>query len=73
MPGLDRGSLDKFIRIERPVADAGFDGAGSGSWELVDEVWANVQDALPSRGERLAGGVGGRRRAVDCGGGFRRA
>ncbi len=57
MPGLDRGSLDKFIRIERPVADAGFDGAGSGSWELIDEVWANVQDALPSRGERLAGGI----------------
>jgi head-tail adaptor len=34
------------------------DGAGSGSWELVqDHVAAEVEDMLPSRGERLAGGI----------------
>ncbi|RYE51057.1 MAG: head-tail adaptor protein [Hyphomicrobiales bacterium] len=57
MPGLDRGSLDKFIRIERPVSDDAFDGAGSGEWVLVAQVWANVQDILPSHGERLADGI----------------
>ena len=57
MPGLDRGTLDRRITIERPVPDAAPDGAGSGSWQLVATVWAEVQDALPSRGERLADGV----------------
>lgn len=54
---LDPGTLDRRIRIERPVAASGFDGAGSGTWEEVITVWANVQDALPSRGERLAEGI----------------
>lgn len=45
------------IRIERPVSDTSFDGAGAGSWELVAEVAAEVQDMLPSRGERLAEGI----------------
>lgn len=54
---LDPGTLDRRIRIERPVADESFDGAGSGTWEPVATVWANVQDALPSRGERLADGI----------------
>lgn len=50
--------LKDRIRIERPVADRAIDGAGSGSWALVqDDVAAEVQDALPSRGERLAGGM----------------
>lgn len=49
--------MNDRIRIERPVADTSFDGAGSGGWETVEEVWANVQDALPSRGERLADGI----------------
>lgn len=54
---LAAGSLNRLIRIERPVADTSFDGAGSGTWELVTLVWANVQDALPSRAERLADGL----------------
>lgn len=54
---LDPGTLDRRIRIERPIAAEGFDGAGSGEWEEVITVWANVQDALPSRGERLAEGI----------------
>lgn len=57
MSQLTAGELPDFIRIERPVADVSFDGAGSGSWELVDEVWAGVVDMLPSRGEKLAEGI----------------
>lgn len=51
------GVYDRRLRIERPVADDSFEGAGSGNWALVAEVWASVQDALPSRGERLADGI----------------
>jgi len=54
---LDPGTLDRRIRIERPVSDESFDGAGSGSWEPVATVWANVQDALPSRAEKLGEGI----------------
>jgi head-tail adaptor len=58
MSQLTAGELSDTIRIERPVADKAFDGAGSGRWELVDdEVWASVVDMLPSRGERLAEGI----------------
>lgn len=46
------------VRIERPVADTSLDGAGSGTWALVqDDVAAEVEDMLPSRGERLADGI----------------
>jgi head-tail adaptor len=54
---VDPGSLNRRLRIERPVADVAFDGAGSGSWQLVTEVWASVQDVLPSRAEKLADGI----------------
>lgn len=50
-------TLDRRIVIERPVAAKGFRGAGSGTWERVDEVYANIQDALPSRSERLGDGI----------------
>lgn len=49
--------MDSRIRIERPVADTSLDGAGSGNWVFVCEVAAEVQDMLPSRGERLADGI----------------
>jgi head-tail adaptor len=48
---------NRTIRIERPIADPSFAGAGSGSWEKVDDVRASVQDVLPSRSERLADGI----------------
>jgi head-tail adaptor len=51
------GMLDRRIRIERQKPDTSTDGAGSGTWELVDEVPANIQDALPSRTERLTDGI----------------
>lgn len=54
---LDPRKLDRRIVIERPIAKAGLLGAGSGSWEPVATVWASVQDALPSRAERLADGI----------------
>lgn len=54
---LDPGKLDRRVRIERPLPDDKFDGAGSGTWEPVATVWANVQDALPSRAERLGEGI----------------
>lgn len=39
------------------MADTSLDGAGSGTWALVAEVSAEIQHMLPSRGERLAGGI----------------
>lgn len=57
MSGIAAGSYDRRIRIERPISDEALDGAGSGSWEKVIDVWANVQDAMPSRGERLTAGI----------------
>lgn len=53
---LQAGKFDRTVRIERPVPDPSLDGAGSGTWELVATVSAEVKDALPSRSERLAGG-----------------
>lgn len=50
------GKLNRLIRIERPIPDDSLDGAGSGSWQLVAQVSAEVQDVLPSRSERLADG-----------------
>jgi head-tail adaptor len=55
MPGV--GRFDRLVRIERPVEDTSLKGAGSGAWEPVAEVMAEVRDALPSRGERLAAGI----------------
>ncbi len=48
---------NRQLRIERPIADPSFTGAGSGSWEKVDDVRASVLDVLPSRSERLADGI----------------
>ncbi len=54
---INADKLERRIRIDRPVSDEALDGAGSGEWEPLATVWASVQDALPSRGERLAGGI----------------
>lgn len=54
---LDARKLDRLVLIQRPVPDESFDGAGSGQWIDVVTVWASVQDALPSRAERLADGI----------------
>lgn len=51
--------MNSLVRLEVPVADDSLDGAGSGTWALVDEIWAEIVDLLPSRtdGERVANGV----------------
>ncbi|WP_241213417.1 head-tail adaptor protein [Sphingomonas sp. ABOLE] len=55
---IQPGRLNRRIQIERPVPDTSLDGAGSGTWAAVGSpVWAEVQDQLPSRGERLADGI----------------
>ena len=54
---LDARKLDRRVLIQRPVPDDSYDGAGSGQWVDVATVWANVEDALPSRAERLADGI----------------
>lgn len=52
------GSLKDRVRIERPISDDSFDGAGSSQWARVDDdVPAEVEDMLPSRGEKLADGI----------------
>jgi head-tail adaptor len=51
------GRLDRRVRIEKPVPNASFTGAGKGAWEKVADTRASIQDALPSRGERLADGL----------------
>lgn len=51
------GRLDRRVRIERPAANKSFTGAGKGVWQKVAETRASIQDALPSRGERLADGL----------------
>lgn len=49
--------LNRRLRLERPIEDTSLTGAGSGTWDLIEEVWAEVQDMLPSRAERLAAGM----------------
>ena len=54
---INADTLDRRVTIERPVSASGLLSAGSGTWEPVATVWASIQDALPSRGERLADGI----------------
>lgn len=49
---MTKGLASRFrhrVRIERPVANNSFRGAGSGTWEPVATVWAEVRDDRPSR------------------------
>jgi len=54
---MEAGRLDRLLEIQRPVPDTSIEGAGSGTWEPVAKVWAEVQDSLPSRAERLDSGI----------------
>lgn len=49
--------LNRRVRIEKPVPNDDVNGAGSGFWESIGDAWAEVQDLLPSRGERYEGGI----------------
>jgi SPP1 family predicted phage head-tail adaptor len=50
---LRSGDLNRRIRFQRPVEAEGFKSAGKTEWQDVATVWAQVQDMLPSRGERM--------------------
>lgn len=57
---IGKGPASRYnrrLRVERPIADESFAGAGSGEWEHVGDIWASVQDVLPSRAERLGEGI----------------
>lgn len=48
---------NKRLVIERPVPNPALNGAGKGTWVPVSGAWAEVQDVLPSRGEKVEGGI----------------
>jgi len=52
------GQLDRRVLIEYPAAsqDPIF-GTPTITWTTLDTVWANVQDALPSRSEAVQQGL----------------
>lgn len=51
---MKKGRLNRRLRIERREADADTTyGTAKGEWVRHAEVWAEVQDILPSRSERL--------------------
>lgn len=54
---IDARKLDREITFQRKVPDDSFNGAGKESWAPVATVWAQVQDVLPSRAERIAEGL----------------
>ena len=54
---LDPGTLDRRIRFERKQRPPGRGNAGQETWQPVAAVWAQVEDMLPSRGERLSEGM----------------
>jgi SPP1 family predicted phage head-tail adaptor len=59
---LRRGDLDRRITFQRkpaPGEDVPNDpmDAGETPWAVVAKVWAQVQEMLPSRGERLSEGM----------------
>lgn len=54
--------LDTLVEIQRKTRATGLMKAGKGTWATIDTVWAGIQDALPSRGEKLAEGIAVSRR-----------
>lgn len=57
MGGIARGRLNDLIRFERKSRPAGLGQAGKETWAEVATVWAEVQDVLPSKSERLTEGM----------------
>lgn len=55
---MQAGDLDTLITIQQPTRtkDPRL-GATTTGWGNLADVWAQVQDMLPSRGERIAEGV----------------
>lgn len=60
---LSAGDLDRRIKIQsRSVTQDPVYGTSVETWADFATVWANVQDMLPSRGEKIAEGVAVARR-----------
>lgn len=55
--GIDAGTLDRKVRFQRKAGGDDPMDAGEEGWVLVAELSAQVQDMLPSRGERLSEGM----------------
>lgn len=51
--------LDTLIRLEAqyPVADTVYRTQDEVEWTLVEEIWAQVRDVLPSKGEQIDGSI----------------
>lgn len=56
-PILVASALKHTIKIQSPAPDDTFDGAGKGGWTDLATVRGEVQDMLPSRGEKIADGL----------------
>ena len=55
---MNTGDLNRRILFQRKVAAPGFASAGKEAWEAATSLlWAQVQDVLPSRSEKLAEGM----------------
>lgn len=52
---MDPGQRDTLLTIERRTAGPGL--RDKPTWAAIGKAWAEVQDVLPSRGEREAGGM----------------
>lgn len=55
---IDAGQLKHRVTIQERVGtqDPAY-GTWTYSWEALATVWAEVQDVLPSRGEKIADGI----------------
>lgn len=58
MAALDPGKLNTFVEIQgRATTQDAVYRTSVESWSTIASVWAEVQDMLPSRGERVAEGI----------------
>ncbi|WCT75032.1 head-tail adaptor protein [Sphingomonas naphthae] len=57
MAMIPRARLNRRVRFEAKARPGGRGKAGQETWTPVAILWAELQDALPSRGERLAEGL----------------
>lgn len=54
----DPGKMDRRLTIlSRVAAQEDVYGTSSGSWQPLETVWAEIQDVLPSRSERVADSI----------------
>lgn len=54
---MQAGRLDQRITFLTPVSTQNDSGHPTTKWFIFDEVWAEVQDVLPSRSEKITDGI----------------